>query len=152
MGKEVLTMSAETIAIHGEELLVLQAPPNVAFAIEEAGGDRITIRLVPRAMADISPSTTLVVMGVPHEVIEFADRLGILDNLNTATAVARSCFPAALKWMFFAHKEPSQVEINVTVQGTPEDTYRRHAACLDRWIKLFPSEALGKLVLTETIA
>jgi hypothetical protein len=142
-------MPSDAIPVGGAEVIVLHAPANVAFALEEATADRITIRLVALAAADPADRKALLAQGVSEEVLAFAQRLGLLDHLGTALAVARGCFPSARKWALFAHEQPGQVEINVTVPGTPEEVYRSHAECVDRWAKLLPPEVLGKLALTE---
>jgi hypothetical protein len=142
-------MASEAIPVRGTEVLVLHAPPTVAFALEEDTADRITIRLVPLAAADTAAKEALLAQGASEQVVAFAQRVGLLDHLGTALAVARGCFPSARRWDLLAHERPAQLEIHVTVPGTAEEVYRSHAACVDRWVKVLPPEALGKLALTE---
>jgi hypothetical protein len=142
-------MPTETIPVRGGEVIVLYTSAGVAFTVEEASGDRIAIRLVPRAAADSTHRADLLAYGASEEVIQFADRLGILDHIATAVGVAHSCFPSAQQWAFFIHESPAQVEIHVTLQGSVDEVYRKHADCVERWVKLLPPEVLGKVALTE---
>ena len=142
-------MPTDVIPVRGGEVIVLHASAGVVLAVEEAGGDRITIRLLPRSAVDPTHRTELLAQGASEEVIAFADRLGVLDSLATAVGVARDCFPSAHQWAFFARAQPAQVEINVTTRGTVDEIYRRHADCVERWVKLLPPEVLGKIALTE---
>ena len=145
-------MPSEAIPVRGGELIVLHASADVAFVVEEAARDRITIRLVPTSAADPGHRKDLLAHGASEDVIDAASRLNILDHLATALAVVRGCFPTAKKWTLTAHERPAQIEINVLVAGTAEEVYRRHSDCVDRWVKLLPAEVLGKIALTEDFA
>jgi hypothetical protein len=53
-------MPSEAIPVHGADVIVLHAPANVGFVLEEASADRITIRLVARGADDTAAKEALL--------------------------------------------------------------------------------------------
>jgi hypothetical protein len=96
--------------------------------------------------------SALLATGVCESVLDFASQLGMLEHLGTAFRIAQAQFPTAQGWAFRAYQEPAQIEIHVMVQGSVEEVYRRHSACVDLWIKHLPPEALGRMALTVDFA
>jgi hypothetical protein len=152
VAQEAIPMSSEAIPVRGREFIVVEASPGVAVTIEEACADRVTIRVAPRSEPDSTSQSDLLAAGVAPAVVTLAHRLGILEPLTTAFQIARDCFRTGCQWSLIAHEELGQIEINVMVAGTVEEVYRQHTACVDRWVKLLPADAVGKIALTEDFA
>jgi hypothetical protein len=152
-GKEATAMTTETIPVRGAEVVVLQASAGISFVIEEAVGDRITVRFAASSIPDPAEKAYLLAAGAPQDVVEFAHQLGIANQLAAALRIAQDSFPAAEKWSLCAHRaDPVQVEINVTVKGSVDELLQLHTDCTHRWAQNLPLDALGKIALTEDFA